>query len=160
MVFTIFLYVFVIFLLLISFAKDKERTLNILKRAGKSTNNIMPQCIMVLLLVVPFLSIIDKKLILQIMGKETGILGILLAGVFGAIAYIPAMFAFPLSVQLLNLGAGYSQITMFTTTLLMVGVATLPVELKYFGKKLCLKRNIYGFIYAFILSYIISFIFK
>ncbi len=160
MLFTIFLYVFVIFTLLLSFAKDKERTLNVLKRAGKTINNIMPQCIMVLMLVVPFLSIIDKKIILEIMGKDSGILGILFSGVFGAIAYIPAMIAFPLSLQLLNLGAGYSQITMFATTLSMVGVATLPMELKYYGKKLCLKRNIYGFIYAFILSYIISFIFK
>lgn len=160
MLFAIFLYVFVILMLLLSFAIDKGRTLSTLKRAVKAINNMLPQCIMVLMLVVPFLSIIDKKIILEIMGKDSGILGILFAGVFGAIAYIPAMIAFPLSLQLLNSGAGYSQITMFTTTLSMVGVATLPMELKYFGKKLSLKRNIYGFIYAFILSYIISFIFK
>lgn len=158
--FAVILYVFVIFMVALSFIKDKNRTLNTLKRVNKSINDMLPQCIMVLMIAMPLLAVFDKDVILNTMGNESGLIGILFAGIIGSIAYIPAIIAFPLSLQLLNVGAGYGQITMFATTLTMVGLVTLPIEFKYFGKKLALKRILYGFMHAFIISYVISIFFK
>lgn len=156
MKFTIYVYLFMLLIASLSYVKDKARTINTLKRVYQSTGNMLPQCILVLLLVMPLISILDKDLILHTMGNKSGLIGILIAGMIGSIAYIPAIIAFPLSMQLLEAGAGYGQITMLATSLTMVGVVTMPIEFKYFGKLLTLKRNVYGFIYAFVISYIFS----
>ena len=44
----------------------------------------------------------------------------------------------------------------FISTLMMVGVVTLPVEIKYFGKKLAIYRNLLAFLFSFIVAYIIG----
>ncbi|NLB40876.1 MAG: permease, partial [Clostridiales bacterium] len=54
---------------------------------------------------------------------------------------IPGFVAFPLAAALLKSGAGYMQIAAFISTLMMVGIVTMPVEISYFGKKATLVRN-------------------
>ena len=44
----------------------------------------------------------------------------------------------------------------FISTLMRVGVVTLPVEIKYFGKKLAIYRNLLAFLFSFIVAYIIG----
>jgi len=39
---------------------------------------------------------------------------------------------------------------------MMVGVVTMPVEMKYFGKRLTILRNVIAFIFSFIVAYIIG----
>ncbi len=48
------------------------------------------------------------------------------------------------------------QIGVFISTLMMVGVATLPVEIQYFGKRLARYRNTLAFIFSFIVAYVIG----
>ena len=45
-------------------------------------------------------------------------------------------------------------ISAFTTTLMMVGVLTFPVEKKYFGTKVAVLRNTVGFFIALVVSII------
>jgi hypothetical protein len=42
------------------------------------------------------------------------------------------------------------------TTLMMVGVVTLPLEIKYFGKKAAILRNAFNFIAAIIIGILIG----
>jgi hypothetical protein len=42
----------------------------------------------------------------------------------------------------------------------MVGVITIPVEIKYFGKKATIIRNILAFLYSFIVAIVIGGFFK
>jgi len=55
---------------------------------------------------------------------------------------IPGFVAFPLAAALLKNGAGYAQIAAFVSSLVMVGVATLPMEFKVFGKRAAILRNV------------------
>jgi len=48
------------------------------------------------------------------------------------------------------------QIGAFVSALMMVGVVTLPVETKYFGKKMAVYRNILAFLFSFIVAFIIG----
>ena len=50
----------------------------------------------------------------------------LTAAVIGCITLIPGFIAFPLAASLRDAGAGYAQIAIFISTLMMVGIATLP----------------------------------
>jgi hypothetical protein len=64
--------------------------------------------------------------------------------------------AFPTASILLDNGAGYMQVAAFISTLMMVGIVTLPIEVKYFGKRLAIFRNLMAFFFSFIVAYIIG----
>ena len=102
------------------------------------------------------LALVDEQTISKLLGKESGVLGMGIAATIGSITLIPGFIAFPLAASLLAAGAGFGQIAMFLTTLMMVGLVTLPLEITYFGKQIAIKRNIYAFIYAVVSSFIIG----
>ncbi|MDR0629315.1 MAG: permease [Treponema sp.] len=154
--FTYILYAMAIIWLIFSSLKDKTKTKKALLTAWKSFENILPQCITVLIIVALFLAILDTEQISKILGTESGILGFVISAVIGSITLIPPYVSLPLVASLLKSGAGYPQMTMFLTTLTMVGIITLPVEIKYLGRKTAIKRNLYSFIFAVIISLIIG----
>lgn len=153
---TIILYSLSGILLLLSWIKDKEKTKKAVKKAWKSFENIMPQFLTVLLLIGLVLTILDQKIILELIGKESGFLGMTIAAILGSITLIPGFIAFPLAASLLKAGAGYGQIAMFVTTLMMVGVVTIPIEREYFGTSTTYKRNILAFIFSIMVAIIMG----
>ncbi len=44
------------------------------------------------------------------------------------------------------------QIAVFISTLMMVGIVTIPVEIKYFGKKAAIIRNAFAFLFSFVVA--------
>lgn len=57
---------------------------------------------------------------------------------------------------LLQNGAGYMQIAAFISSLMMVGAVTLPLEIKHFGKKASVLRNVLAFLFAFVVALVIG----
>ena len=145
-------------ILLISFRKDGQKTKKALIKAWKAHERILPQFLVVILLVGVLLALMDSDTILRIIGSDSGWLGVLLAAVIGAITLIPGFVAFPTAAMLLQEGAGYMQIAAFISTLMMVGVVTLPVEIKYFGKRLALYRNVFAFAFSFLVAGVIGYV--
>ena len=143
-------------LLFLSFLKDRGKTKKALKKAWKSFENILPQFLCVLLVIGMMLAVLDEQTISRLLGAESGLLGMAVAAVIGSVTLIPGFVAFPLAASLLKAGAGYGQITMFVTTLMMVGVITLPVEISYFGKGIAVKRNVLALVYAVLISIVIG----
>ncbi len=143
-------------LLTLSFVKDREKSMKALLKAWKAFENILPQFLVVILVVSLLLSLLDHDMILRIIGAESGWFGIILASLVGAVTLIPGFVAFPTAALLLQGGAGYMQIAAFVSSLMMVGVVTLPVEIRYFGKRLSLMRNVFGFLFSFIVASVIG----
>jgi uncharacterized membrane protein YraQ (UPF0718 family) len=150
------LYVITIVLLGLSYYKDKVKTKKAIKKAWKAFENILPQFLGVIVLVGIMLAVFNAEFISKIIGSESGWYGTLISALVGSITLIPGFVAFPTAAMLLENGAGYMQIGAFVSTLMMVGVVTLPVEIKYFGKRLTLTRNILSFLFSFIVAYIIG----
>jgi len=150
------LYVVTAVFLIFSFYKDKKKTKMALKKAWKAFENILPEFLVVILFVGILLAIINPEMISKIIGSDSGWFGVILAALVGAVTLIPGFVAFPTAAMLLQGGAGYMQIGAFVSTLMMVGVVTMPVEIKYFGKKLTIYRNILAFVFSFIVAYIIG----
>ncbi|MBT2731760.1 permease [Carnobacterium sp. ISL-102] len=142
--------------LAVSFFKDKKRTKMALKKGWKSFENILPEFLVIILLVGVLLAFLNVDLITKIIGSSSGWLGVIFAAVIGSITLIPGFIAFPTAALLLQGGAGYMQIGAFISSLMMVGVVTIPVELKYFGKKLTVLRNLFAFIFSLMVAYIIG----
>lgn len=152
------IYLIAIIFLIISFIKSRQKTKKALIKAWNSFKNILPLLLGVILLVGLILSILDTELISRIIGKESGVLGVLLASVVGSVTLIPGFIAFPTAALLLEGGAGYIQIAAFVQTLMMVGIVTLPMEIKYFNKKVAIIRNVLSFILSIGVAYLIGFI--
>lgn len=154
--FTKILYGAAILGLLASFVKDRAKTKLALKKAWRSFENILPSILAILLLIGFILTFLDMQTISKLLGTGSGVLGMVIAATIGCITLIPGFVAFPLATSLLAAGAGYAQIAIFISTLMMVGIATLPLEIKCFGKRIALKRNILSLIFAVITSCIIG----
>ncbi|MDZ5725674.1 permease [Acetobacterium carbinolicum] len=150
------LYVVTGVLLLVSFYKDKKKTKMALKKAWKAFENILPEFLVVILLVGLLLAIMNPEMISSIIGDKSGWFGVILAAVIGSITLIPGFVAFPMTALLLDGGAGYMQIGAFISALMMVGIVTIPVEIKYFGKKLTIYRNVLAFLFSFVVALVIG----
>ncbi len=150
------MYYIALLFLIISYFKDKGKTKLALKKAWKSLDNILPKFLGVICLVGIMLSLFNEEFISRSIGAESGIIGIFTASIIGAITLIPGFVAFPTAKALLENGAGYMQIGVFVSTLMMVGIMTLPVEIEYFGKKVTLLRNLLAFILSFIVAFFIG----
>lgn len=154
------LYGLCIFLLIISFLKDKEKTKIAIKKGLSSFENIMPQFFTIIIVIGILLSVIDTDTISKIIGSNSGFLGVLLASIAGSITIMPTFVAFSMSNSLLQSGAGYAQVAALVSTLTMVGVMTFSLEAKYMGTKITLLRNIFAFLFSFIVALFVGVVFS
>lgn len=154
--FTIILYVLAFVLLILSYLKDKKKTKMALKKAWKAFENILPQFLSILIIIGIMLAILTPETISKLIGQQSGWIGMLIAGIIGSITLIPGFVAFPLASALLKSGAGFMQIAVFISTLMMVGIVTIPLEIKYFGRKAAILRNSLAFIFSFAAAIVIG----
>ncbi len=147
---TFILYLVAAVCLVWSFVKSREKTRIALKKAWKSFENILPQFLVVLILVALCLSVLDTETISLFLGKNSGVWGVLAASLVGAITLIPGFVAFPAAAALMQGGAGVVQIAAFVSSLMMVGVVTLPLEIQYFGRRAALLRNLLAYIFSLV----------
>ena len=145
-------------LLAVSFLKDKEKTRTAIKKAWKAFEHILPQFLGVLVLTGIIIAALDAETISKIIGRDSGWLGTLGAALVGSITLIPGFVSFPTAAILLQNGAGYMQIAVFVSTLMMVGVVTFPVERMYFGTKVTLVRNGLSFLFSFFVAAVIAWV--
>jgi len=127
--------------LIVSLLADRSKTLAGLKKGYKMFLGILPAMLNVLILVSIALYLVPKETLVKWLGANSGLAGYAIAAVIGSIALIPGFVAFPLAAMLLKSGVGYAVAAVFITTLMMVGILTLPLEIKYFGRKAALLRN-------------------
>jgi len=118
--------------------------------------NILPGLLNVLILVSIFPALVPKEVLVKWLGKDSGWVGMATAAVWGSVSLIPMFITYPLAAILLKSGVSYRVLAVFITTLLMVGVLTLPLEAKYFGLKVSVIRNVLSFIGAIIIGLIIG----
>jgi uncharacterized membrane protein YraQ (UPF0718 family) len=142
--------------LALSFCRDRGKTKAALKKAWKSFENILPQLLSILLIIGLALAVLSPETINRLLGTQSGLWGVLAAALIGAITLIPGFVAFPLAAALLKGGAGYMQIAAFVSSLMMVGIVTLPAEYKVFGKRATLIRNVSAFIFSLAAAFAIG----
>lgn len=153
---SIILYTLTGLALLISFFKDSKKSKMSMKIAWNQFIKLLPSMISIMLFIGITLAILDSEVISEIIGEQSGIAGVLIALVFGSVTLIPSFVAFPLGGALLNAGAGYPQVAALVSTVMAVGIVTIPTEIKYFTKSLAIKRNVSAFIICVIFTIVIG----
>ncbi|MPM32733.1 hypothetical protein SDC9_79298 [bioreactor metagenome] len=155
-IFTIAIWLITFVLLGFSFAKDKKKTKNALKKALFMGRGMALSIFAVIFAIGLILAILPPEQIAQIIGKQNALVATIAAAGFGTITLIPAFIAFPLIGTLAGAGLGIMPSVAFLTTLTMVGVATFPLEKKEFGIKFAITRNALSFVFAIIIALIMG----
>ena len=149
-----FLYILVFVAITISFIADRAKTLQAIKIAWRKFLRILPAFVTMLILVSIILEIVPEAMIVHYLGRSNLLKGVLMASFFGSITLMPGFIAFPLCGILLKEGVAYTVISAFTTTLMMVGFVTFPIEKEYFGIKVTMIRNLLSLCIALIVAWI------
>ena len=135
-------------ILLISFIINKQKTIKAIKVSFIKFKKIFPIFITMLILVSIILFLFPDEVISNYLGNSSKFISVLLASFIGSITLMPGFVAFPLSGILLTKGVSYMVLSAFTTTLMMVGIITFPLEKEYFGVKVTIIRNMVSFFIA------------
>ncbi len=141
--------------LVASALKDRTRTLKALKFSFNSLKNLTPGILGMIGMVGLALALISPETLRMIFTYK-GVAGLVLVSIVGAVVTIPAPIAFPLAGSMLKIGASYSTIASFITTLTMVGIITAPLESAYFGKRFTMMRQVLSFIAAVVIGLIMG----
>jgi uncharacterized membrane protein YraQ (UPF0718 family) len=139
-------------LVTVSFIKDRKKTFKAIKKGINRMMIILFPLLAVLIIVSFVLYFIPEKTITEYLTGGNKYTGTLIALLLGSISVMPGFIAFPLSGILKDNGVLFMIIAAFTTSLMMVGIISFPVEKKYFGTKVALLRNIISFLTAAIVS--------
>ncbi len=116
--------------------------------------NLLPLLLLMLALVSVVLFLIPNETLIHYMGKGSGIEGWTIAALLGSVAMIPGFIAYPFCGILIKSGVAYTTIAVFITTLMMVGIVTLPIEVRFFGWRTSLIRNFLSFIGALLIGFL------
>jgi uncharacterized membrane protein YraQ (UPF0718 family) len=145
-----------IFLLFLSYIKDKNKSKKAILKAWRSLENMLPQFLGIIIIVGLTLSLLKPETISNIIGKNSGFFGVVISALIGSIAMMPTFVAFSTGDMLLKNGAGVSQVAALISTLTLIGIITIPLEIKYIGKRAAIYRNILAFLFSFIVAFFVE----
>jgi uncharacterized membrane protein YraQ (UPF0718 family) len=131
---------------------DRRKTLRALRVAGKRLLGLLPSFLTMLAAVSIVLTLVPEQTIAHYLGADNRFLAAFAGAVVGSVTLIPGFIAFPLAGILLDRGVAYMALSSFTTTLMMVGVLTYPVERRYLGARVTIARNVLSFLVALVVA--------
>ena len=142
--------------LLLSWTKSRAKTRAAIRFFRRAFLSLAPSVLAIIWTIGFILTFLPSGLVLNTIGREAGFQGVIMAAVFGSVVLIPAFIAFPLAASFLRQGADVRAIAAFVTTLVMVGVITAPLEVKFFGKRFALWRNSLSFVFALVIAFVMG----
>jgi len=155
----IYLITITAFLIAVSFIFDRHKTFKALKIASKKFLNILIPFIFMLILISIVLFFFSEGSISNYINNKNIYLNTFISALIGSISLMPGFIAFPLAGMLRQNNVSCMVISAFTSTLMMVGILTFPVERIYLGAKVALIRNIISFFIALIVAIITGILF-
>ena len=153
------LYVATAVLVSISLVADPRKTLRAFRVALRRFLRISPGFLAMLVLVAVVLFVVPDHVMVRVLTRENRWVGMAPALGIGSVSVMPGFIAFPLCGILLERGALYMVLSAFSTTVMMVGVVTFPMERAYLGTRLTLARNVVSLAIAVAVAVATGFIF-
>ena len=151
------LYILTAASIVISLLVDKKKTFKGIKKGMKMMSKILPQFTFVIILISLGLYFTTEEQLVGLLGKESNPITFIIALLAGSLGFMPGFIAFPLAKILLGYGVPYITISAFTSSLMMVGIVTMPIEKEYFGFRFALIRNVISLFIAIIVAIAIGF---
>lgn len=153
------IYIITVFAVAVSLVADRGKTVKAFHVAGRKMLKIAPAFITMTVAVSIALYLVPDETISRYLGHENKAIGLCIAYAVGSISLMPGFIAFPLCGMLLEKGVLYMILSGFSTTLMMVGVLTFPVERSYLGTKVAILRNLIYLVIAVVVTIVTGFCF-
>lgn len=132
----------------VSAVADRSKTLAAIRLAWKRFVAILPVFLTMIAGASLLLSLIPQEVYSRYLSSNHPAVGAIAAGTLGSVSVMPGFVAFPLAAMLMTRGVARLTLSLFTTTLMMVGVVTLPIEMRYLGRRVALLRNAFALLVA------------
>lgn len=126
-------------LYLVAFIAAPERTLSALAVGAGIFGSVLLLIVAVFGLIGVLQVWISRELIVQLLGREGGVKGLLLAALCGTLLIGPAYIIFPLLMSLKQQGARWAVVTIVLTSY-AVKVQMIPIEIGFLGWPFSLGR--------------------
>jgi uncharacterized membrane protein YraQ (UPF0718 family) len=120
---------------LVLFIKDKEKGIQALHVGWETISSMIPMIIILIGAIGIFSSFMDAKNVSIYFGEKSGIQGFLFVSIISSFLQIPGILAFPIAQTLYHNGVAVATVALFACASTMASLFTLPIEMKYLGKK-------------------------
>jgi uncharacterized membrane protein YraQ (UPF0718 family) len=141
--------------LIASLIGSRRKTLAGVLRGLKMLWAIVPMLLGLIAGVSIVLAAVPPASLAQVIGGE-GPWPFVVALLVGSVALIPGVVAYPLAALLRDQGASTPVLAAFITTLMMVGIVTLPLEIRFLGRRTALLRNALAFAGSVIVAVVMA----
>jgi len=142
------IYILTALLFGLSLLANPAKTSRALGVALRRFMSIAPSFVLMLVLVAVALYLLPDRTMARVLARENKWVAAASALGIGSVSIMPGFIAFPLCGILLDRGALYMVLSAFSTSLMIVGVVTFPMEKTYLGTRLALARNIFSLVIA------------
>ncbi|MFH1316042.1 MAG: permease [Candidatus Woesearchaeota archaeon] len=149
----------IIVILLVYYFKNKIKAKEALMIARNTFNSIFPLLLILLLLISFFKGILSVDTIRVYVSSLHGFAGYIISAIAGSLFHVPSFIAFPIGGQLLQNGVKVGIVCVFITSLIMVHIFTIPIEIKELGYKFAILRNLLSIIAAILIGAIMGVIY-
>ena len=137
--------------LVLSLLADRRKTLAGVRKGLTRFRSILPALAGDRAGVSLLLAAVTPDMLRDVLGGS-GPLPFVVALLVGSVALMPGFIAYPLAGVLRANGASNPVLAAFITTLMMVGVVTLPIEARFLGWRVALWRNALAFAGAVVVA--------
>ncbi len=152
----IYLYLITGAALLASLITDYQKTIKAIKIARNKFLKILPSFLLMIVATSVALYFLPDTLISKYLGGSNLYLTTISASLLGSISAMPGFIVFPLGGLLVQKGISYMVLAAFTTSLMLVGILTYPLEQNFLGTKITVIRNLIGLIICLIIALVIG----
>lgn len=118
------------------FFKNKEKGVKAVKIGLQTIFSMTPFLLIVVGLIGIFSSFADPATIAQYLGDKSGMKGFFSVAIVSSFLQIPGIVIFPMAATLYNNGAAVGTVAVFICASTMASIFTMPLEMKYLGKRL------------------------
>ena len=122
------------------FLKDKGKGILAIRIGIKNVLEMIPFLLIIVGLIGMFSIYISPAVLETYLGGNSGIGGFIFVSLISSIMQIPGIMAVPIASTLYTSGVPVSITAVFLTASTMSSVFTLPLEIKYLGKKFAYTR--------------------
>jgi len=148
--------IFTVIATVISFLVDRKKTIKGVKKGLKQFVKILPTLLSVIMIISVILYFVSDEFMITHLGESAGVEAYLSAAMVGSISILPGFVTYPLAGILVKAGVSFAVISVFITTLKMVGFLIIPIEAKYFGLKTAIIRNLLSLLGALLVGGIMA----
>jgi len=122
------------------FFKNRRQGIEAVKIGGRTVAGMLPLILIIICFIGLFTAFVNPADIAAYFGDRSGWQGFLIVAVISSFLQIPGIIAFPIAATLYQSGVSAGVVAVFACASTMSSVFTLPLEMKFLGRKLPFLR--------------------